>query len=190
MESRASELSNFTFVDTLGEGSFGSIILVQEKTTQKFFTAQISRSECQSKKSQTYFDQEIQILSNLSNPSLLPFYKISSKNFRKERYPTVITEYLSNDSLRKLMNKNKNKPLSKKYIILLGICEGMKYLHSQQVVHGNLAPENIFLDQDFHPHISDYGLYKISNFFESSIKSNSVSPVYKSPEIFFRFTIF
>lgn len=176
-------LNNFKIVDALEEGSFGPVLMIQENKTHRLFTAQISKSECKSKHDQKHFNQEIQSLLNISNPFILSIYGINSKNFRNEYFPTIITEYMPNGSLNKLITDNEDFPLSKKYLILLGIAEGMKYLHSQNIVHGNLNPTNILLDQDYCPYISDYGLYKITKKLESSI-SNIGSPIYMAPEVF------
>ena len=55
----------------------------------------------------------------------------------------------------------------------------MQYLHSKDIVHGNLTPNNIILDEQNYPHISDFGLSRFS-------RKNLIdldSPVYTAPEI-------
>lgn len=45
---------------------------------------------------------------------------------------------------------------TKLQIILIGICFGMMYLHKNHILHGNLRPENIYIDDNFQPVISDF----------------------------------
>lgn len=43
------------------------------------------------------------------------------------------------------------------YQIIKGICMGLHYLHQQNIVHGDLKPANILLDDDMVPKIADFG---------------------------------
>ncbi|OEL29506.1 Cysteine-rich receptor-like protein kinase 15 [Dichanthelium oligosanthes] len=46
----------------------------------------------------------------------------------------------------------------KRYQIIKGICEGLHYLHGKRIVHLDLKPANILLDDDMVPKIADFGL--------------------------------
>ena len=41
-------------------------------------------------------------------------------------------------------------------------CQGIVHLHSRQVIHGDIKPQNILLDEHFHAHISDWGVSRVS----------------------------
>ena len=63
----------------------------------------------------------------------------------------------------------------------------MKYLHSNNILHRNLKPSNIILDQSFYPKLSDFGicnqlLIMNSMTFQSITKIQS-SSFYQAPEI-------
>jgi serine/threonine protein kinase len=46
-------------------------------------------------------------------------------------------------------------------IIALGVAEGLRYLHSQNIVHGDIKPANVLLDAARRPQIGDFGLSKL-----------------------------
>jgi serine/threonine protein kinase len=45
-----------------------------------------------------------------------------------------------------------------KHIILLGIAEGMRFVHEQCVIHRDLKPANLLLNESFEPRIGGFGL--------------------------------
>jgi serine/threonine protein kinase len=45
------------------------------------------------------------------------------------------------------------------YQIIKGVCEGLHYLHKERrIVHSDLKPANILLDNDMVPKIADFGI--------------------------------
>ncbi|XP_021837558.2 probable LRR receptor-like serine/threonine-protein kinase At4g37250 [Spinacia oleracea] len=79
----------------------------------------------------------------------------------------VIYEYVSNGSLanaryRKTGSSPCHIPWSVRLRIAKGIARGLNYIHEKKNVHGNLKPNNVLLDADMEPKISDFGLERLS----------------------------
>ena len=66
-------------------------------------------------------------------------------------------------SLKTLMEKYENIPLTVKLCILDDICRGLRYLHSRNppIVHRDLTPNNILLTQSLEAKITDLGVAKV-----------------------------
>ena len=47
---------------------------------------------------------------------------------------------------------------STRYQIIKGICDALHYLHEKRIVHADLKPDNILLDDNMLPKIADFGL--------------------------------
>ena len=60
----------------------------------------------------------------------------------------------------------------KRYQIINGICQGLNYLHENRIVHLDLKPENVLLDDNMVPKITDFGL---SRYFEERQTSQSIT---------------
>jgi serine/threonine protein kinase len=77
------------------------------------------------------------------------------------------------------------------YQIALGIARGLEYLHqgcNSRILHLDIKPQNILLDEDFCPKISDFGLAKICQKKDSivSIQGPRGTAGYMAPEVFSR----
>ncbi|XP_019168550.1 PREDICTED: LEAF RUST 10 DISEASE-RESISTANCE LOCUS RECEPTOR-LIKE PROTEIN KINASE-like 2.1 isoform X2 [Ipomoea nil] len=77
----------------------------------------------------------------------------------------LVYEFMANGSLEKYIHENSTHlGWDKLYEIALGIAKGLEYLHkgcNTRIVHFDIKPHNILLDQDFCPKISDFGLAKL-----------------------------
>ncbi|KAF7062941.1 hypothetical protein CFC21_069482 [Triticum aestivum] len=68
-------------------------------------------------------------------------------------------EYLRNGSLdKKITDASCGLEWRQRYQIIIGICNGLYYLHQKHIVHLDLKPENILLDDHMMPKITDFGL--------------------------------
>ncbi|XP_023003175.1 serine/threonine-protein kinase HT1-like [Cucurbita maxima] len=102
------------------------------------------------------FTREVSLLSRLNHPNVLKFVAAC----RKPPVHCVITEYLSQGSLRAYLHKleHQSLPMRKLIAMALDVARGMEYIHSQGVIHRDLKPENVLIDEDFHLKIADFGI--------------------------------
>lgn len=49
-----------------------------------------------------------------------------------------------------------------RFKILKGICVGLKYLHDVDIMHFDLKPDNILLDDKMVPKIADFGISRLA----------------------------
>ena len=107
----------------------------------------------------------------------------------------LVYDFMSNGSLDKFvfLDQGNNIPLNweRLYKIALGVGRGIKYLHQgcdMQILHFDIKPHNILLDEDFTPKVSDFGLAKLYST-DDSIVSITVARGtigYIAPELFYK----
>ncbi|KAM0928543.1 hypothetical protein ACQ4PT_002545 [Festuca glaucescens] len=78
----------------------------------------------------------------------------------------LVYEFLSKGSLDDILHSSSKVPLSLDMLlaIVAESAQGLAYLHSQahcKILHGDVKPGNILLDENFMPKISDFGLSKL-----------------------------
>ncbi|XP_066310896.1 LEAF RUST 10 DISEASE-RESISTANCEUS RECEPTOR-LIKE PROTEIN KINASE-like 2.5 [Miscanthus floridulus] len=103
----------------------------------------------------------------------------------------LIYEYMPNGSLDKYIYSENPKAIlgwDKLYTIAIGIARGLEYLHhscNTHIVHFDIKPQNILLDQNFHPKIADFGLDKLCHTKESKLSMTGArgTPGFIAPEV-------
>ncbi|KAK8881294.1 hypothetical protein M9Y10_004029 [Tritrichomonas musculus] len=161
------DIRYFKKVDKIENGIKSNFFKAQSKLTNKIFLVkQFKKTAYFSKEDILNFDHELDIASEIRYPSIVKFIGVSPINFDKIKKPMIFMEYESNGTLKKVLDFEKSsKPLqgwddTKKLINIYGIASGMKYLHSLNIIHCNLNPGNILVDEHFLPKICGFELSK------------------------------
>ncbi|KAF6986747.1 hypothetical protein CFC21_004467 [Triticum aestivum] len=96
-------------------------------------------------------------------------------------------EYVPNGSLHKyITDASQGLEWRKRYEIIKGICEGLCYLHDKRILHLDLKPDNILMDDHMVPKITDFGLSRCLDEDQTQVTTTIIygSIGYLAPEFF------
>lgn len=91
----------------------------------------------------------------------------------KKNQPSILFEYCP-FNIKQVINEQKISKVQQIYSVYQ-IAEGMKYLHSRKIIHGNLKPSNILVSEDGTIKISDFGKAQLKTHDD---KHNEMEDVY------------
>ncbi|KAL1552751.1 U-box domain-containing protein 35-like [Salvia divinorum] len=141
----------------IGEGGYGPVYKCSLDHTA--VAVKVLRPDAAQGRSQ--FQQEVEVLSCLRHPNMVLLLGACPE------YGCLVYEYMANGSLEdRLLRKGNTRPLTwqLRYRIAAEIATGLHFLHQtkpEPLVHRDLKPGNILLDQNYVSKISDVGLARL-----------------------------
>ena len=109
------------------------------------------------------FLRECQQCAELRHPNVVQFLGVYYKPHESSvprSMPLLVMEKMD-ESLRSLLERYPNIPLTIKLSILLDVSLGLRYLHSHKIVHRDLSSNNVLLNTLLRAKISDLGVAKV-----------------------------
>ncbi|XP_065350379.1 titin homolog isoform X14 [Cloeon dipterum] len=143
--------------EELGKGRFGTVFKCTKVATGQKRAAKIVRCIKAKDREQVY--EEIDIMNSLRHPKLLQL----EAAFETARDIILVTEYVTGGELFERVVADDFTLTERDCILFMRqICEGVLYMHSQNIVHLDLKPENIMCRTRTSHHIKliDFGLAK------------------------------
>ncbi|XP_042037895.1 U-box domain-containing protein 52-like [Salvia splendens] len=141
----------------IGEGGYGPVYKCSLDHT--LVAVKVLRPDAAQGRSQ--FQQEVEVLSCLRHPNMVLLLGACPE------YGCLVYEYMANGSLEdRLLRKGNTRPLTwqLRYRIAAEIATGLHFLHQtkpEPLVHRDLKPGNILLDQNYVSKIGDVGLARL-----------------------------
>ncbi|XP_057992515.1 LEAF RUST 10 DISEASE-RESISTANCE LOCUS RECEPTOR-LIKE PROTEIN KINASE-like 2.1 isoform X1 [Hevea brasiliensis] len=186
-----SEVKKMTslFKDKLGQGGYGSVY------KGKLFDGRLVAVKLlnASKGDGQEFINEVASISRTSHVNVVTILGFCLEGKKR----ALIYEFMSNGSLEKFICHGSTFKIDQHlgwetmHQIAIGIARGLEYLHrgcNTRIVHFDIKPHNILLDENFCPKISDFGLAKLCTKKESTISMLEARGTvgYIAPEVFSR----
>ncbi|XLT56365.1 hypothetical protein HN873_048969 [Arachis hypogaea] len=174
-----------SFQEELGKGGFG-IVYKGSLNDGCQLAVKILK---EMKGSAEEFVNEVVTISRTSHVNIVSLLKFCYEMNKQ----TLIYEFMSKGSLDKYKCKEGSSELDWKTLlqIVTGVAQGLDYLHrgyNTRILHFDIKPQNMLLDEKFCPKIADFGLARICKKDKSvvSILDRRGIPGYISPEMFSR----
>ncbi|KAF8325731.1 kinase-like domain-containing protein [Amanita rubescens] len=129
----------------------------------------------------TAFCREAFMWGSLTHELVLPFLGIYEHEDGESSQFFLVSPYMKNGTLAR-WRKQENPSIAEIMKRILGVSQGMQYIHSVGAVHGDLRGENVLLDDDLHVQIADFGLTRLSE--ATNTRSGALHLNFAAPELF------
>lgn len=180
----------YTVTFFLKKGSYAESYRVKDKAKTTKFLKIFSYSKLH----RTQFDQngdvlEIEILKKLKHPNIVKYEDSGNLLIENQKYAYAILDFISGETLADKMKREQTfNPYEAKDIIL-GVLNGLNYLHNQQnpIIHNDITHLNVMLDlsgQVSIPKIIDFGYARFLSQSNKDFQKEGLNPYYTANETF------
>lgn len=152
-------LNDFNLMTTIGQGSFGSVFLVQHQKSKEIFAMKcINKNHLYQTKSVRTILSERNLLEKLYNNN--PFLIKMEFAFQNATDFFIGLEYAPGGDMRRLIDQNGYISPSDLRVYLAEIAICLNSLHQQKIIYRDLKPENVLITANGHIKLTDFGLSK------------------------------
>ena len=177
---------NYEFIKNIGEGMYGKVYKAKNKKENKYYAIKRLNYKDITDKEKKQINNEVSLIKKLNHPNIIS-YKESFTD--KDNYFCIVTTFCEGgDIYNKIQNqKIKNEFFNEEQILnwLVQILLGIDHIHKNNIIHRDIKPQNIFIQNKHIVCIGDFGIAKIMDQIQTqTITSIIGSPLYMSPESF------
>lgn len=150
---------DFSFGQTLGEGSYSTVVLATDRQTLNEYAIKIlDKRHIIKEKKVKYVNIEKDTLNRLTDhPGIVRLYY----TFQDERSLYFVLDYCKGGELLAVLKRMMTFDEECTKFYGAQILDTIDYMHKRGVIHRDLKPENILMDSQMHTKITDFGTAKI-----------------------------
>ena len=152
------QLGNYEILEQIGCGGMGVIYRARQRHSRRIVAVKrVLSYRADSHGALERFRREAQAVASLDHPNILPIYEVSES---EDGLPFFSMKFAEKGSLRENVASLRDEP--RKCVQLMAkVVRAVEYAHSRGILHRDLKPGNILLDDRGEPLVSDFGLAKL-----------------------------
>ena len=176
-------IGGFETIAVVGEGGMGRVFLARDTALDRLVAIKlISDDRFADAKARGRFLREAKAMATVEHPHVVRVYEFGEKDGRD----FIVTEYVEGESLANRIRREGALPVTETLGIILQTVEGLEAAWGKGVVHRDVKPANILLDEAGWVRVADFGIAErsVSPSDTTLTASGAVlgTPQYISPE--------
>ena len=158
------------FKEELGKGAFGVVYKGAIEMGSSVLVA-VKKLNSSVQDYEREFKTEVNVIGQTHHKNLVRLLGFCDEGLHR----LLVYEFLSNGTLASFLFRDLKPSWNQRIQIAVGIARGLWYLHeecSNQIIHCDIKPQNILLDNYYNVRISDFGLAKLLRMNQSKTHTN------------------
>jgi serine/threonine protein kinase/uncharacterized protein YraI len=150
-------LGPYTLLEELGRGGMATVYRAHQASVDRDVAVKvIHRAITFDPVAVQRFTSEARMIARLEHPHILPVYDFAGDHDP----PYIVMRYLPTGTLKEIMERT-HLPIGEALHIFRQIGSALDYAHRQGVVHRDVKPSNVMIDEDANVFISDFGIARL-----------------------------
>lgn len=152
--------NRYRVINLLGHGGMSDVFEARDIIFKRPVAIKIIKSEFADKPENLIrFENEARFSSALNHPNIIKIYDYS----KQDGLPYIVNEYVKGQTLRDALDFKKRFQVKEACRIMLQLSDAVIYLHSKNIIHRDIKPQNIYYDANGDVKLGDFGISYLLN---------------------------
>ncbi len=172
----------YRIVEQLGRGGMASVYRAYEAKLDRYVALKVlPREFLHDPDFAQRFRREAKVIASLEHPNIVPIYSYDIEE--AEGIPWMAMRLIAAGTLAQLI-KRERLALARSVAILRGVADALDHAHGKGIVHRDVKPQNVLLDDAGRAYLADFGIAKILESSGGLTASGMITgtPQYMAPE--------
>lgn len=181
VQTSGQDRNRYTILDRIGEGTFAVTYRARDLALDRIVALKILRPQFAADPAfSTRFAREARAAALINHPQVVNVYDYGLR----DDGPFLVLQYIAGRDLKELIRREGPGTPADAVRIGIQILRGLEAIHSAGLVHRDIKPQNILLDDDLNAYVSDFGiaLNSAANSLLTSDGTTLGTPSYMAPE--------
>ncbi|VTJ82739.1 Hypothetical predicted protein [Marmota monax] len=179
-ENEEVSFDHFQILRAIGKGSFGKVCIVQKRDTKKMYAMKyMNKQKCIERDEVRNVFRELQVMQGLEHPFLVNLWY----SFQDEEDMFMVVDLLLGGDLRYHLQQSVHFTEGTVKLYICELALALEYLQRHHIIHRDIKPDNILLDEHGHVHITDFNIATVVRGAEKASSMAGTKP-YMAPEVF------
>ena len=156
MLSRGQKINDrYEIIKTIGEGGMANVYLANDTILERDVAIKVLRGDLSNdEKFIRRFKREALSVSNLSHPNIVEVYDVGEE----EGNYYIVMEYIDGKTLKQQLQKRGALTLTEVLDIMSQLADGLSHAHEAYIIHRDIKPQNIMIEDNGLIKITDFGI--------------------------------
>jgi tetratricopeptide (TPR) repeat protein len=155
-------IGKYRILRLIGEGGMGIVYEAQQEQPSRTVALKVIKPGLASAEILHRFEQESQALGRLQHPGIAQIYEAGTANTGLSPQPYFAMELVRGQSLREHAEAH-HLDTRQRLEIMADVCDAVHHAHQRGLIHRDLKPGNIIVDETGQPKILDFGVARATD---------------------------
>ncbi len=159
-------IGGYRIMRLLGRGGMGAVYEAEQPHPRRRVALKVIRMDALSDGAQRRFEQEAEVLGRLRHPGIAQIYEFGVGDVHFRDVPTHVQPFFAMELVEGLPLAEfvENRRLDRGEIVELVacVCDAVHHAHQKGVIHRDLKPRNILVEEDGQPKVLDFGIARVT----------------------------
>jgi eukaryotic-like serine/threonine-protein kinase len=155
-------IGRYRIIRLIGEGAMGTVYEAEQEQPRRTVALKVIKPGLAGPELLRRFDRESEALARLQHPGIAQVYEAGTAEGAFGARPYFAMEFIRGESLLQYAQA-RHAGTRRRLELVAEICDAVQHAHQRGVIHRDLKPGNILVDESGHPKILDFGVARLTD---------------------------